>query len=133
VIYSRRCIYEFPQVYSSPITCLSQSPVIDVVAIGTLDGSIHIHNIKLDQEIMCFKQDGKVTCISFRTDEYHHMASASLHGDIAIWDMDKKRLFHMLKGAHDSLVVSAEFLNGQPLMITAGSDNSVKVSVDVAS
>src|ERR1700722_7752073 len=53
--------------FGSPITCLVQSPVVDVIAIGLLNGTILLHNIKLDENIISLKQEGCVTSISFRT------------------------------------------------------------------
>lgn len=97
------------------------------MAIGTLNGVVSIRNIRADLELMSFQQESKITAISFRTDEHPHMATANMHGDVALWDMEKKRLFHTLKGAHDGLIMSMQFLNGQPLMITGGADNAVKV------
>jgi len=125
-INSMCCIYEFPKSFGSPITFIAQSPVVDVIAIGTLDGTISIHNIKLDKELMSFQAEGKVTAISFRTDDHHMMATANMTGDVFIWNLDTKSLFHTIKGAHDGTIMSAHFLNGQPILITGGSDNSVK-------
>ena len=55
------------------------------------------------------------------------MCSTNSNGDASIWDLDNKRLFHVLKGAHDGSIINAEFLNGQPILLTVGADNSVKV------
>lgn len=115
-----------PTTNTTPITCLIQAPVLDVVAIGFLDGTIIIHNIRLDERLLTMKQDSKVTSISFRTDGPPLMATASMHGDIALWDLESQKLFHVMKGAHDAGIHSAQFLNGQPLLITAGADNAVK-------
>ena len=59
-------IYEFSN-FGSPITIMAQAPSIDILALGLLDGTIIIYDIKADQELMRFKQEGKVTAISFRT------------------------------------------------------------------
>lgn len=59
-------VYTFKP-FSSPITSLIQSPVVDVVAVGLLDGTVLIHNIKVDETIMILKQEIRVTAISFRT------------------------------------------------------------------
>ncbi|RUS16772.1 hypothetical protein BC937DRAFT_90825 [Endogone sp. FLAS-F59071] len=101
---------------SSPITSLIQSPVVDVVAVGLLDGTVLIHNIKVDETIMILNQEDRVTAISFRTDDQHIMASASMHGDIALWDLDKRKLVHVMRGAHDGFIPSIQFLNGQPIL-----------------
>ncbi|KAG9293369.1 hypothetical protein G9A89_007615 [Geosiphon pyriformis] len=124
-IRTNKIIYSFAS-FGSPITCLTQSPVVDVIAIGLLDGTIILHHIKADERITTYSQEGHVTSISFRTDDLHIMATANIYGDIALWDLEKKSLFHLMKGAHDGLIPSIQFLNGQPILITSGNDNSVK-------
>lgn len=59
-------IFQFKS-FGSPITCLVQSPAIDTVAIGLLNGKIILYNIKYDEEIFQVQQEGKVTSITFRT------------------------------------------------------------------
>ncbi|KAF9427470.1 hypothetical protein BGZ94_004836 [Podila epigama] len=118
-------IYSF-EAFSSPITCFTQTPVVDVIAVGLLDGSIIIRNIRTDATIMTMKQEGKVTSISFRTDDLHVMASANMYGDIALWDLDRQRILHVMKGAHDGAIPSIQFLNGQAILMSSGADNSVK-------
>ncbi|KAJ1339822.1 hypothetical protein BSLG_005560 [Batrachochytrium salamandrivorans] len=110
----------------SPISILAQSPSIDVIAIGLLDGSIILHNIKVDKEVLRFKQDGKVTAITFRTDGPPIMATANMYGDIALWDLDERHIVHVMKGVHDAAIHSCMFYNGMPILVTASSDNSIK-------
>ncbi|KAI8805203.1 Utp21 specific WD40 associated putative domain-containing protein [Cladochytrium replicatum] len=124
-IRTMRLLYQFPK-FHSPITCLEQSPVVDVVGIGLLDGTIAIHNVRTDERLMTFRQEGKVTGISFRTDERTHMATGSMSGDLHIWDLEAQRLVHTVNGAHDGTITSVHFFTGQALLLTAGSDNSVK-------
>ncbi|KAJ3294723.1 hypothetical protein HK104_003329 [Borealophlyctis nickersoniae] len=124
-IRTMRLLYEFKS-FGAPITYLAQSPSVDVVAIGLLDGSIILHNIREDVRIMGLKQEGKVTAISFRTDDKHIMATASMNGDIVLWDLDNRKLAHIMKDAHDGAVHTMQFYNGQPILITAGSDNALK-------
>lgn len=50
------------------VTCVEQSPAVDVVAIGLTNGNIIIHNLKLDKTVTQFHQaEGAVTSMSFRT------------------------------------------------------------------
>ncbi|KAF8922887.1 Utp21 specific WD40 associated putative domain-containing protein [Dissophora ornata] len=112
--------------FNSPITCFTQTPVVDVIAVGLLDGSIVIHNIRTDVAIMTLKQEGKVTAVTFRTDDQHVMASANMYGDIALWDLDRQKVLHVMKGAHDGAIPSIQFLNGQAILMSSGADNSVK-------
>lgn len=65
-IRTNKMIYQFAFM-GSPITCLAQSPVVDVVAIGLLDGTVLLYNIKADEKIESVRQDDRVTAITFRT------------------------------------------------------------------
>jgi U3 small nucleolar RNA-associated protein 21 len=72
--------------------------------------------------------DGGVRSIGFRTDGEAMLASASPSGDLAIWDLNEGgRLLHMVRGAHISAISALEWVPGQPVLITSGEDNSVKV------
>ncbi|KAI0224591.1 rRNA-processing protein utp21 [Massospora cicadina] len=124
-IKTRKLIYTFKP-FASPITCLVQSPVVDVLGIGLLDGTLLLYNVKLDKLLISFKQVGKVSAITFRSDEQHHMASASMNGDIAIWDLDSRKLFHVIKRAHTGNIPSIQYLNHQNLLVSSGADNSLK-------
>ena len=119
-------IYEFKLNFGCGITCIEQSPVVDVVAIGLSDGRIALHNLKTDQTLVSFKQSDRVTAISFRTDEHHFMATASMTGEVAIWDLDEKRLVHVMNDAHSGSVQYVMYLHGKASMISSGSDNSIK-------
>jgi U3 small nucleolar RNA-associated protein 21 len=56
------------------------------------------------------------------------LASASSAGHIALWDLNAGgRLLHMIRGAHDGAISTVEWVPGQPVLITSGEDNSVKV------
>ncbi len=87
------------------MTCLAQAPSVDIIAIGLLNGSIILYDIKADEELMRFQQDGKVTAITFRTDgKQALMATASMQGQIALWDLDARRLFHVMTTAHEAAI-----------------------------
>ncbi|KAL0092025.1 Utp21 specific WD40 associated putative domain-containing protein [Phycomyces blakesleeanus] len=124
-IRTNSLVYQFKS-FGSPITCLTQSPVVDVIAIGLLNGTVQLHNIKVDEKIDSVRQEDRVTAISFRTDEEPMMATANMHGDVALWDLNTRRLVHKMKGAHSGSISSVAFLNGQPVLVTAGADNAVK-------
>ena len=55
------------------------------------------------------------------------MASASTEGHIALWDLEKRQLASTLRDAHKGSVCGMKFLASQPLMVTNGPDNSLKV------
>lgn len=60
-------------------------------------------------------------------DEEVMMATANMHGDVALWDLQERRLVHTMLHAHSSLISSVHFLAGQPVLLTSGADNAVKV------
>lgn len=142
-IRSNKMVYQF-RYMGSAITCLVQSPVVDVVAVGLLDGTVILYNIRADEKIDSVRQDDRVTAITFRTgnenymkalqnninsclDGEHMMATGNMHGDVALWDLSERRLAHIMKNAHDGYITSLTFLNNQPILTTGGTDNAVKV------
>eukprot|EP01095_Lingulamoeba_sp_RSL-Kostka_P015880 TRINITY_DN7485_c0_g2_i1.p1 TRINITY_DN7485_c0_g2~~TRINITY_DN7485_c0_g2_i1.p1 ORF type:complete len:348 (+),score=82.04 TRINITY_DN7485_c0_g2_i1:154-1197(+) len=127
-IKSKKKIYEF-EGWNSKVTTIQQSPALDVVGIGLQDGRIIIHNLKFDETITTFTHinGGEITCLAFRTDQKIPMiASASTKGEVIFWDLDKKELVSIMKNVHRS-VTSLQFLKNQPVMLTSGNDNSVKM------
>ncbi|EMR10637.1 hypothetical protein PNEG_01338 [Pneumocystis murina B123] len=124
-IRTGKLIHQFSS-FKFSITCLEQPPVLDIIAIGLANGLIFIYDIKKDKELFQFKQDGKVTSISFRTDGPPIMCSSNDNGDIFIWDLLKKRILNVLYTAHFGSIVRIKFLEGQPLLLSSGIDNSLK-------
>ena len=139
------------------VTCLHQSPATDVFGVGFSDGTILMINLKLDRVLFSFKQEGgAVTSVTFRTDSsaqvFPFMASASGDGRIHIWnlgapaeDADEdsdsdsgtddepkgpklvRKLQTTLEEAHRGAISSIEFLHGEPIMISAAEDNTIKM------
>ncbi|KAJ1990888.1 DNA-directed DNA polymerase alpha catalytic subunit pol1 [Dimargaris cristalligena] len=128
-IKTRRMVYEIASM-GAAVTRIEQAPAVDVVAVGLADGSIIIHNLRLDKRIVRFQQNGRVTSIAFRTDEgHHHMVTGDENGNITVWDLANKRLFYQLDRAHGSAVSSLYFMPGEPLLISNSGDNSIKTWV----
>ncbi|KAG1703419.1 hypothetical protein DVH05_007367 [Phytophthora capsici] len=131
-IRKMKCIYEFKG-WGSAVTALEQSPAVDVVSIGLADGRLMVHHLQLDQRVLDFKQDQQsgITAMSFRTDAGASttplVVSGSKSGDIAVWNLQTKRLESMITGAHDGAVVSLQFLANEPLLLSSGTDNSIKL------
>ena len=67
-ISTKKKIYEF-RGWNSSITSCVASPALDVVAAGCADGTIHVHNIRYDEELITFTHStrGSVTALSFST------------------------------------------------------------------
>ncbi|KAJ3027289.1 UNVERIFIED_CONTAM: WD repeat-containing protein 36, partial [Siphonaria sp. JEL0065] len=131
---SMTMLYEFPTLSSSILT-LVQSPAIDVAAIGTQDGRILLKNLKSNTPIKQFHQESQspVTSISFRSDDSSPvamMASGGADGSVFLWDLEKNVLIVRVAAGHGDAHVegvhTAQFLAGQPVLVTASGDNSIK-------
>lgn len=110
------------------VCVMEQAPALDVIAVGLEDGRIILHNIKFDETVVDFKQDwGRVTGISFRTDGFPVMVTASEIGHVALWDLKERCLVTQLRDAHSGPVSGITCLPNEPLMVTSSSDNSLKM------
>ncbi|XP_064385749.1 WD repeat-containing protein 36-like isoform X4 [Halichondria panicea] len=126
-IRTSKLVYTFKG-WGSAVQILAQSPAVDVVGVGLESGGIVMHNLKYDQTVMRFHQEwGPVTAMSFRTDGTNTVATGSSIGHIAVWDLDKKRLSTILRNSHNGSVSGLQFLQSQPVMVTSGPDNSLKM------
>ena len=47
---------------------------------------------------------------------------------ISIWNLEKRKLQTVVKDAHDGPVVALHFLAREPVLLSSGADNSLKVS-----
>lgn len=114
--------------WSSAVTVLQQSPAVDVVGVGTATGRIIIHNIRMDETLMTFTQDfGPITALAFRTDGPPVMASCSPQGHVVFWDLERRQMTSQLSHAHRGAVAGATFVHGEPLLVTNGGDNALRV------
>uniref|UniRef100_A0A672MZJ4 WD repeat-containing protein 36-like n=1 Tax=Sinocyclocheilus grahami TaxID=75366 RepID=A0A672MZJ4_SINGR len=132
-IKSNKLLFTFPG-WASAVTVLQQTPAVDVVGVGLASGQIIIHNIRFDETLMKFQQDwGPVTALSFRTDRHPIMASGSPIGHIGLWDLEEKKLVSQMRDAHTTAIAGLTFLQNEPLLITNGADNAIRVWIfDVA-
>ncbi|KAI1386472.1 WD domain-containing protein [Hypoxylon trugodes] len=132
------------------VTCMQPSPALSLMAISYAGGPLVIQNVLADKKILevnAGTEDAPVTSISFRTDglgagqdgrKEGVMATATnSSGDITFWDLNKGgRIMGVLRSAHNPPtqegdlarggVSKAEFLAGQPVIVTSGRDNSLK-------
>ncbi|CAK6984079.1 WD repeat-containing protein 36 [Scomber scombrus] len=126
-IKTSKLLFTFPG-WLAGVTALQQSPAVDVVGVGTATGRIIIHNIRLDETMMTFTQEwGPISSLAFRTDGPPVLASCSPQGHIAFWDLERRQLIGQQTHAHSTAVAAATFLHGEPLLVTNGADNSIKV------
>lgn len=137
--------------FPSPITVLEASPVVDVVAVGTQDGSVHLHNFREDNTVATLRHaeasasashnDGHnssgiivdnpaVRSISFRTDGIETVVTADASGNLFVWDLNERCLRSQASGIHSHGVMFADFIAGEPVLVTTGcADNAIKVHV----
>jgi U3 small nucleolar RNA-associated protein 21 len=133
-------LFSFFTTQQSYVTSIHQSHVVDVVAFGFSDGLILIHNIKKNQEVCRFHMDGNAPISSMDFHSVTHssstdndeslsplLASSSNLGHIAFWDLKKKKMISLLMNAHHDAIIKLQFLEKEPLMISSGSDNSIKL------
>ncbi|XP_078434530.1 transducin family protein / WD-40 repeat family protein [Wolffia australiana] len=127
-ISTQKKLFDFKG-WNSSIRCCVSSPALDVVAVGCSDGTVHVHNIRYDEEIVSFSHatHGAVTALSFRTDGIPLLASGESSGVIAIWNLEKKRLHSIIKDAHDGSILSLHFFANEPVLMSSADDNSIKM------
>ncbi|KAL2801894.1 Utp21 specific WD40 associated putative domain-containing protein [Aspergillus granulosus] len=129
---------------AGPVTVLQPSPVLSVIAIAYKNGAISIQNVETSQSVLSFTQTQSITSIAFRSDGLGAgedgqlpgaMATASIDsGDITFWDLNRGgRMMGVLRGAHrvqgndsGSGINHIQFLDGQPVIISSGKDNSLR-------
>eukprot|EP00271_Cylindrocystis_brebissonii_P018690 TRINITY_DN5414_c0_g1_i1.p1 TRINITY_DN5414_c0_g1~~TRINITY_DN5414_c0_g1_i1.p1 ORF type:complete len:979 (-),score=218.28 TRINITY_DN5414_c0_g1_i1:1298-4234(-) len=127
-VRSRQLIHEFPG-WGSPVRCCVSSPALDTVGVGCSDGHVHVHNIKYDQTVVSFRhaEGAAVTALSFRTDGQPFLATGGATGVVSLWNLEKRKLQAVIKDAHDEAVVSLYFFPREPVLLSSGRDNALKM------
>ncbi|PYH92773.1 Utp21-domain-containing protein [Aspergillus ellipticus CBS 707.79] len=132
---------------SGSVTALQPSPVLSLIAIAYKSGALSICNVETGQLVISlrtdFSQASNITSIAFRNDGLgageHGQAPGVMttgckdNGDITMWDLNNGgRLMGVLRRAHRSSNESGsginhiQFLDGQPVMVSSGGDNSLR-------
>ena len=149
----RKLIYTFapPMLNTGSITALQPSPALSLLAIAWENGTISIHDMRLDKEIIRLSSEspGKthISSISFRTDglgagedgrKAGVMATAGPESsDVTLWDLNEGgRVMGVLRDAHNPPSSSRgpisgginkiEILPGQAVMVSGGLDNALR-------
>eukprot|EP00037_Helgoeca_nana_P000952 m.24549 g.24549 ORF g.24549 m.24549 type:complete len:919 (+) comp11276_c0_seq1:225-2981(+) len=126
-VRSRRMVFEFAG-HRSAVSCLEPAPVLDVVAVGHEDGCVVLQDLKQDSVAMkLYQEGGAITAVSFRTDGLQMMASGNNTGSIAIWNLEEKSVHSVIHDAHGSAVTALKYLASQPVLLSAGACNSLKM------
>jgi U3 small nucleolar RNA-associated protein 21 len=62
-----------------------------------------------------------------QSDGHSHMVSGTEGGNIAVWNLEKRSLITQYQSAHNGPLSSLQFFEREPIMMTSGSDNSIKM------
>lgn len=65
-----------------------------------------------------------------RVDGHSVMAAGSPVGHIGLWDLEDKKLIGQMRDAHTTAIAGLTFLHGEPLLLTNGADNAIRVCPD---
>lgn len=117
--------------FSENITTIAAAPVINFIAIGTVEGICKIYNVKKGKTLKNINTGSKslITSVSFRTDGNPHIVCSLRNGDLFFYDLNRNARIHHSPNVHKEEfggVSKAQFLNGNPIVVTTGGDNSVK-------
>ena len=115
--------------WNSAVRSCTSSPALDIVAVGCANGKIYVHNIRYDETVVSFTHAGRgpVTALSFRTDGHPFLAAGGTTGVISIWNLEKRKLQAVVEDAHISEISSLQFLASEPVLLSGGADNSLKM------
>uniref|UniRef100_A0A8C5UH37 WD repeat domain 36 n=1 Tax=Malurus cyaneus samueli TaxID=2593467 RepID=A0A8C5UH37_9PASS len=105
-IRSNKLLYSFPG-WGLAVTTLAQVSifVIFYFHIWPCIWSHHCTYIKFDETLM----------------KFHPV------GHIALWDLEEKKLMCQMQDAHSTAIAGMSFVPGEPLLITNGADNALRV------
>jgi U3 small nucleolar RNA-associated protein 21 len=150
---SGKMIHECRVLPGVALTALAQSPVVDVAAVGAADGTIALYNLRLDAPIFTFSHGSeaavsaaaaaslsgghaaaasrsRITSLSFSSGNalaLPLLASTTEAGALALWNLETQALAALLPYSHSGEITHAEFLPGQPTLLTVGGgDNSLR-------
>jgi U3 small nucleolar RNA-associated protein 21 len=54
------------------------------------------------------------------------LAAGGSAGVVALWNLEQRCLHHVVRDAHDAALTGLHFFAGEPRLLSAGADNSVK-------
>lgn len=148
-VSSGKLIYTIlpPMEECGAVTAMQPTPALSLLGVAYSKGPFSIHDVRKDVATILLHSQSVITSISFRTDGQGAgedgrmegvMATAGpSNGDVTFWDLNKGgRVMGVLRGAHNPPseadghigggINKAEFLNGQPVLVTSGLDNCLK-------
>ncbi|KCV68996.1 hypothetical protein H696_04416 [Fonticula alba] len=123
-VRSGKQIFQFAQLPASVVSVV-QSPVLDVIGLGLSNGSVLVHNLKHDKTLMTFRVDGPVLSLAFRSDDAPILAVGDHQGQIATFDLEKRRLVNVAHAAHEAGVSALHFVANTGVLLSSSADNSI--------
>ena len=125
-VHSGKLIYMAELPYT--LTTVECAPALDIVAFGTTTGEIILYNLKKGKILRTINTAHSVTSVSFRTDGPAHLVAGHANGTLGFYDLNRKTRIHVVNAHKESHggVSKAQFLNGQPIIVTNGGDNQLK-------
>uniref|UniRef100_A0A1I8FN14 WD_REPEATS_REGION domain-containing protein n=1 Tax=Macrostomum lignano TaxID=282301 RepID=A0A1I8FN14_9PLAT len=120
-VVKARLVHAF-QPLEAGVTCLTQAPAEDLLAVGLASGLILLHHLRCDVTVVKLRQDfGPVAGLTFRTDGQPIMLSGSRQGQVTVWHLEDRRVCGLLNDAHPSAAIAGlACLHSQPLLVTTG-------------
>ncbi|OXB79497.1 UNVERIFIED_CONTAM: hypothetical protein H355_013893 [Colinus virginianus] len=103
---------------------LHPSTYLNKILLGSEQGGLQLWNIRSNKLLYSFPGWGLgVTALA----QSPVMAAGSPVGHIALWDLEEKKLMSQMRNAHSTAVAGMSFVPGEPLLITNGADNAIRV------
>ena len=134
-INSEKEIYNFQKDDVLPqdkIITITQSPVIDIVAVTFKKGDIVLFNIKSSKIILSFHSQFQVDSVSFSSSldmaTSLLITSSKQSPNITIWDLNKRSIHFTITNQFTFSIDNVLFLPNEPILIANSSnDNAIKM------
>ena len=117
------------RIFGSEVAVLENSPASDVVAVGLEDGRVLLVDVRVDEVLFTLTPEKgiAVTALAFRTDDQDDvLCIGDVSGRVTVWDLEKRSLRSLILRCHEGPVAALHFLDGQPVMLSSGRDNTLK-------
>jgi U3 small nucleolar RNA-associated protein 21 len=111
-ISSRKEIYGY-EAFDAEITCIEQTPVIDMVCVGLCTGEICFLNLKTGKTLFSLSCKGAVKELSFGGDNLMCVAD----GEVRIFDLNERKMVCSREWA----VLSGRFIDAKSLVVSTES------------
>lgn len=101
----------------SEVTCIEQNPKNHTLAVGYLDGSIRIFDLRNQNCLLTFNgHKSSIMCLNFDHDGLR-LVSGSKDTDIVLWDLVAESGLFRLKG-HKAMITQTVFMKNKNILIS---------------